>query len=96
MENEKQNRFKIVPIVEKSESSRSWSIEQALEQTLQEIKSGEIKANKMLIVFLDDRNDYSTHFFNVGMVVSEIISLCEVMKVRCLGIMNYVRSDDNP
>ena len=94
---ELKSKFQIVvPLSEHNYNSKSWTLVDGLKDLLNSIESGECKANKMLIMLLTDGNgSYKTNFINVGMSASECISLCEVSKIRFLGMMGFVYSQDN-
>ena len=51
--------------------------EQCLEEALREIKSGERKCNKVLILTLDDtERKFNNGYYCANMRVSEMLSLC--------------------
>lgn len=93
-----ENKLKVVHIGEKSNDNSHYSIEQVLEELLKDIRSGEdkYKFNGMFIALVD-RNPgfYDTGYRISNLSASESIALLEVMKVRMLGNMNFVKSADN-
>lgn len=90
--------LKVIHIGEKSNDNSHYSIEQVLEELLKDIKSGEdkYKFNGMFIALVDRKPGYYDTGYRVSnLSASESISLLEVMKVRMLGSMNFVISNDN-
>ncbi len=62
-------------------TSKDWTVEEMLEDALEEIKSGNRKANKAMVLFLDDKSGkYNTGFSQSGMSVSQCVALLETAK----------------
>lgn len=77
-------------IGEKSNNAAHYTVEQMLEQALDEFQCNKIKGKKAIIVFLDDDNDrYDVKFRNAGLSCSQIIALAEVLKASALKHMGY-------
>ena len=68
------------------------SPEQALNDALSDVgKRGAFReGKKILIIALDDSNQYSISFVQAGMKMSECLALCEVAKTLFLEEMGYV------
>jgi hypothetical protein len=64
--------------------------EMALIDATQELASGELQCDKLLIVGLDTRDgSYSFRHYNSGLKNSEILALCEAIKAKTLQAMGY-------
>lgn len=74
----------VVKIAEKSTSSKSWKVVDALEKCLQQIKSGEILPEKIFIHFFDDPKG-KEGFYTAGLTVIEHIGLLELSKLRVIA-----------
>ncbi len=62
-------------------TSKDWTVEEMLEAALEEIKTGERKANRAIVLFLNDESGkYNTGFVQSGMSVSQCIALLETAK----------------
>lgn len=48
---------KVVSIIEKSHDSRMWSAEQMLEDLLEEVRSGKVKPERMIVLFWEPLED---------------------------------------
>lgn len=65
---------------------------ECLEDVIQDIKSGKLSCDKLLVLTLDtgpDGGGYDTHFAACNMKMSEMIALMEVEKhifYRCMGV----------
>ena len=76
---------------ERAEDNRMISLEAMLEQALADVRSGEIKANRALVLFLQDEDDdYDVCWRAANISCSEILALTEVAKSLALGKMDYV------
>lgn len=63
-----------------------WSIPDMLESAKKEFKAGKIKANKAIVVFLDDtESSYNVTHYQVDMRRSEIVSLMEFVKATMIS-----------
>jgi hypothetical protein len=64
--------------------------EMALIDATQELASGELQCDKLLIIGLDTRDEsYSIRSYNSGLRNSEILALCEAVKADTLRRMGY-------
>lgn len=68
------------------------SPEQVLRDAIKEIgRRGAFEnGKKLLILALDDNNQYSVSFMQAGMKMSECVTLCEVAKTIFLREMEYI------
>lgn len=80
---------KVVSLSDKNNDNRSWSVEQMLEKTLEELRSGRIAANRAIICLLDDKDGkYNNIFRAANLANSQSISLLEIQKIdlhRAMG-----------
>ena len=66
-------------------ADQGWSVELALEVALARIRSGEVWADRALIVLLDARGErYDRYQIQAGMDRMEIVALCEATKFAAL------------
>ena len=81
----------LISLAEKSKSSLHWTPTEMMEDEIREIASGERKATKAIVVFLDDTDGiYDVGWGNSGLSTTEAISLLEVAKARLLVHMGYL------
>lgn len=74
----------IVPL-RMNKDENDWSVERALETALACVRSGEVFAEKALIVLLDARGTrYDRYQFQAGMDRMEIVALSEATKFAAL------------
>ena len=70
---------------EKKQDSREWSCLDALEDTIQHIKSGEIKPESMAIHWWEKQDDGRTHHYQVsGLTYPEHIALLSLAEYRVI------------
>lgn len=73
--------------------STYWSPEQMLEDALAQVRRGERRGRKAVVIFLDESDDsYNVGWTQAGMKCSEMVGLAEVFKVDVLNEMGYVRA----
>lgn len=76
------------------------SPKQALEDALEEIESNEIggfkDCKKLMVLALNDDDQYTVSFIQAGMKMSQCLTMCEVAKTIFLNEMGYLdgRNDD--
>lgn len=90
--------LKVIHIGEKSNDNRNYSVKQVVEELLKDLNKEDVenKWSGCFIALVDnDRNSYMTGFRIANLSASESIALLEVMKIRMLGSMNFVKSSDN-
>lgn len=86
--NNKNKERKVIKLAEKSQSSFSWSCEDALERALEDVRNGKISPEKLMIHFFekDDPGDMGkTGFYTSNMTVLEHIGLLEVSKLQVIN-----------
>ena len=73
-------------------SSQSWTVEQMLEDSLEDLRTGKRKANKALLIFLDnnEKDNYNTGFSMAHLKASEAIALIRVTEVQFLKLMDQL------
>lgn len=84
---------KIINMGEQTNNGALQSPKQALECALEDIDGGRgafAGGKKVLILALDDNDQYSISFRQAGMKVSECIALCEIAKTLFLSEMDYI------
>jgi hypothetical protein len=80
----------LIKLADKSGDARHWSVEQMLEDTLADVRSGKINAAKALVLFLDDTdNRYSIQIRNAGLRNSEKLALLDIAKSDTKRDMGY-------
>lgn len=91
------NNLKVVHIGEKSNDNSHYTVTQVVEELLEELKKEDANRwNGVFIALVDKKpGSYDTGFRIANLSASESISLLEIMKVRMLGTMNFVKSSDN-
>lgn len=57
---------KIIELGERSADSRHWGVEATLQSALEEVRSGERKGSKVLVLFLDDGEQHYNFGFRLG------------------------------
>lgn len=86
-----QSTMKLLKLSEKSNNAAHSTVRDKLFEALGDLERGEgtiSKANKVLIISLDNTNDmYNYSFYQAGMSMSECIALVEVIKDEFLDIM---------
>lgn len=66
------------------------SVEQVLEDTLEEIRSGDYDYSRALVILLDDRDGvFDVTYRNAGLSCSRGVALVEVVKAMLLAEMGY-------
>lgn len=93
------NQIKAVPnnvvsLAKATNNALMHTVEQLLEQELKRIRSGEVVANKALILYLNDVGEkgnqdfsYDVGFSNANLKFSEMLSL---MKVASTAVSSYL------
>jgi hypothetical protein len=83
---------KVISMANKTGNAMMQTPEQALQVALTDIgKHGAFKeGKKLLILALDDNEQYSVSFIQAGMKMSECLTLCEVAKTIFLTKMEYI------
>ena len=79
---------KVISLAERTDDNRKWSLEQMLEETLREVRAGEIRATKAVLIFVDDsegRYDNGVRSCNIS--ASDTIRLCEITKLDSYMLM---------
>lgn len=76
-----------------SGDNRLWTPIECLEDAIRDIKSGTMKADGVVVMFVDRGTDHT--MFNVGhysanIKASEIISAAEILKVKLFNDMGYI------
>jgi len=75
-------------------TSNDWELEHACQAALECAKR--IGATKGAIIILNDEGfRYETQFFNVGMKLSELVSLVEVIKAEMVEMIRGERVERN-
>ena len=78
-------------LFERSGNAKQRSVLDALRSAISDIESGAISPNKLIVLMLDDRDDgYRVSFEQAGMSCSEMLSLAEVHKTKCLELMGKI------
>lgn len=75
---------------EKARDNRLWTPLECLQEAINDLQSGEIKANKLVIVFVqaDDESHTISHY-SANIKASEILSAAICMQARVLDEMGY-------
>jgi hypothetical protein len=74
---------------EHSQDGRHWGVEQTLVDALEEVRRGERKGSKVIVLFLDDgENKFDFGFRQGGMKASQIIALLEYAKAHFIHEMS--------
>lgn len=82
----------IISLAEAADDSRMWSPEQMLEEAVKVARDE--GWNKAIVLFLDDTTGrFDVDFLNAGLNTSQIVAVCEAMKMRALQMMGYVPDD---
>lgn len=72
----------VTSLADRKRDATLWTPEQALDDALHDVQIGNIKATKVLIVFLDDsEGKFDPAFTQSGMSASECLALLEVGKL---------------
>lgn len=83
--------LKVTSIAPYVDSPGKESCLELLRETIKKIEDGDITPDKMLIAYVDSRFEYySTGDRSCGMRCSEIISLCEITKIRTAQYMGFI------
>lgn len=73
--------------------NHEWTVEDCLEDALEEVRSGERQADGVLILFVDrtdkENNQYSTGWQASHLRSTEMIALMEAIKVGLLRDMGF-------
>ena len=82
----------IISLSEKAKSGAHRTPEDMLSEALEEVRCGEFKENKkMIILTVDESNQsYNVTWMQAGMVMSQCVALCEVAKIKFLTEMEYI------
>jgi len=80
----------VVFLSEKTDSAKSWSVVDMLEDTQDRVKSKEFEANKALVITLNDNDGvYDATVHQSGMNMNECLALLDIGKVICRNEMGY-------
>lgn len=78
----------VFKIVEKTQSSKSWSLSDVLQDALKYEEKHPSDAG--LVIRLDRKGEtFHVGFANAGLTSSEAVSVLEAAKMRFLGMMGY-------
>jgi hypothetical protein len=74
----------------KSEDNRLWSPLDCLEEAIRDLKAGKIKADKLIVTFVDtDEQSFTVHHYSANIKASEILAALVCMNARILEEMGY-------
>jgi hypothetical protein len=73
---------KVTNLANRSGDGRQWGLEQMLQDALHEVRQGNHRGKKALILYLDDEADYLVGFSQCGMTTPECVLLCDMGKDR--------------
>lgn len=75
---------KVTAIATKSPSSKAWSVEQALENLLADIRSGAINPVQLALIYMEDTEDGRRRpgYVYAGCNIAESIALHVIAQVR--------------
>lgn len=80
----------VISLAEKSGNANHWTVEQMLEDLLEEVRSGRRTATKAVVLLLDDSGErYDIGYRNAGMRLSELVTLMDVAKTDVKKDMGY-------
>lgn len=80
----------VTSLVTTTHDNRRWTLEQMLEAALAEVRAGELKANRaILLVVQDDDQEYEPCYRAANISCSQIIALCETGKMLAFDEMGY-------
>lgn len=90
-------KLKVVHIGEKSNDNSHYTVQQVVEELLEDLKKEDADKWTGVFIALVDKQQgiYNTGYRIANLSASESISLLEIMKTRMLGSMNFVKSSDN-
>lgn len=82
----------ITTMAEHSAKAKHWSIEQMLQEELDDYKAGDMPYNKAIILYLDDKDQkFNIGYSAAGFVdTTSIIAVLEAMKLEFLNKMNIL------
>jgi hypothetical protein len=86
----------VINITKYNEKNTSWAPLQALEEAVRMIKAGEIDPSKVIILFLDDREQgqYDRSWLAANAKYSELVTLLETTKLEFIQTLNGEDSDE--
>lgn len=86
----------LINLANVTDNAQFASNETMLLDLLQEVRSGQHKDDRALILWVD-RTDgqFKVCFTNAGLRCSDMLAACEIMKARCLAMMGYVNGPDS-
>lgn len=88
---EKKEEVKLSLLADYSGLARHSSPKQALELVLEDIASGEIDPDKLLILTLDTKDGaYHVMRYTAGLQPIDVIAMCEIAKTKVLQRMGYI------
>lgn len=84
----------VVSLVERRDDGRLWTVSDMLQKAVNDLPNLS-NYNKAILLLLDDRNgNYSTKFYQAGMVKSQIVALLEVCKTWFVMALNGIEEDE--
>jgi hypothetical protein len=76
-----------------AQDNRLWSVVECLEEAARDVRSGMIKADKVIVVFLEtgkeDDPDFEVEYYVAKTKASQIIAAVECVKRKVLTAMGY-------
>ncbi len=89
----------IISMSKKTGDAGMSSPREVLEDALIEVEKKESGAfkdcQKLLVLALDDNDQYVVSFIQAGMKMSQCVALCEVAKTIFLTEMNYIPAEND-
>ena len=80
----------IVHINKNSCDGRKWTVEQMLGTALAEVKSGDRKTTKAVVIYLDDsEGGYAVGFTQAGLTMSQMLGLLDIAKAIVRSELGY-------
>lgn len=79
----------VISLADKTSDGTKWTPVDALRDMIKDIESGERHATKVLILRLDDTDEYDVGFTQAGMSMSQCLALLEVAKQVVLEQMGH-------
>ena len=76
-----------------SGDNRLWTVTECLEEAIRDLKSGEMKADGIVVMFVDrgtDHTSFKVGHYSANIKASEIISAVEILKVKSLHDIGYL------
>jgi hypothetical protein len=81
---------KIISLAERTKDGTRWTVEDMLEDALNDIRAGRRLCNKAIVVFLDNTGDaYGISYAQAGMKCSEIVALLDIAKTDIKRDMGF-------